>query len=343
MILCKLLCDKYYPMKYIYPICLLLILPLLMVSCKVRKLAKPDATPTVMYRAPLNFRVVGYLLSGDIAKGRSAGFDLARINYLNIFFNGPDTNGKFVHIPHLDSTITAAHKYHVKVLATIGNGIKISLLTDTNRARLIDSLVSSVTDLQLDGIDVDLEGNHINKDYEGFVGDLSAALKAKGKLMTAAIATWESVQLTDKALTYFDFLNVMTYDATGPWNLKEPGPHSPYSMAVSDLDFWTNFRCIPKDKLNLGLPFYGYGFGPSVKQEFHYSEIVKLYSGSENTDQIADTVKNVIYYNGLATIKKKTIYAIQHAGGVMIWELMGDADGDKSLLNAVDSTIAGMK
>ena len=71
MILCKLLCDKYYPMKYIYPICLLLILPLLMVSCKVRKLAKPDATPTVMYRAPLNFRVVGYLLSGDIAKGRS--------------------------------------------------------------------------------------------------------------------------------------------------------------------------------------------------------------------------------------------------------------------------------
>src|SRR6185503_755799 len=176
--------------------------------------------------------------------GAAASFDLSRLNYLNIFFNSEDANHKLRHLPHLDSTISAAHQQRVIVLGSIANGTSLSLLTDTNRADFIDSLVKSVEELHLDGIDVDLEGNSINSDYEGFVADLSAALKSKGKLLTAAIATWESGWLTDKALSYFDFLNIMSYDATGPWRPNEPGQHSPYSMAVADLDYWTNKRDI---------------------------------------------------------------------------------------------------
>lgn len=321
-------------MKHLHWLCLALALPLLMVGCKARKLATP-----VAFKAPANFRIVGYIVGNEIIKGQANSLDMTRLNYLNIFFNGPGPNGKFKDIPHLDSTITAAHNNHVTVLATIGNGIKLNLLTDTSRASFIDSLVSSVVSLKLDGIDVDLEGDHINKDYEGFVGDLSAALKAKGKLMTAAIATWESATLSDKALSYFDFLNIMTYDATGPWNLKEPGPHSPYSMAVADLDFWTNKRHIAKERLNLGLPFYGYGFEPAVATEFHYKQIVDKYPGSELVDSVMVTPANIIYYNGIATIKRKTAFAMQNCGGVMIWELMEDADGDKSLLKAINSAI----
>jgi len=281
------------------------------------------------------------MLSGEIARGQISNFDVSKLTYLNVFFNGPGLNGKFKDIPHLDSTIAAAHKNNVKVLATIGNGVNLSLLTDTGRAGFIDSLVSSLVELQLDGIDVDLEGDHINQDYEGFVGDLSAALKAKGKLMTAAIATWESATITDKALTYFDFLNVMTYDATGPWNIKQPGPHSPYTMAVSDLDFWTNKRHIAKDRLNLGLPFYGYGFTTAAVSEFHYADVIKQYPGAEQTDSVTVVPGNVLYYNGIPTIKKKTIYAMQNAGGVMIWELMQDGDGEMSLLNVIDKTVKG--
>jgi chitinase len=328
-------------MKHLYKLCLALLLSLAMISCKTRKLAQPNPTASATLTAPANFRVVGYMLGGDIAKGNISNFDIAKLTYLNVFFNGPGANGKFKDIPHLDSTIAAAHKNNVKVIATIGNGVKLSLLTDTSRANFIDSLVSSVVALQLDGVDVDLEGDHINKDYEGFVGDLSVALKAKGKLMTAAIATWESPTLTDKALTYFDFLNVMTYDATGPWNIKEPGPHSPYTMAVSDLDFWTNKRHITKDRLNLGLPFYGYGFTTAAVSEFHYAQVIKQYPGAEQTDSVTVTPGNVLYYNGIPTIKKKTAYAMQNAGGVMIWELMEDADGEMSLLNAIDKTVKG--
>jgi chitinase len=323
--------------KVLSAISLMLILPLLMLGCKARKIATQPAASTI--KAPANFKVVGYLLSGEIANGKASHFDVSKLTYLNIFFNGTDTSGKFKHLPHLDSTIAAAHKNHVIVLGTIGNAINMKFITDSCRNKFIDSLISSLGELNLDGIDVDLEGDHIDKDYEGFVGALSTALKAQGKLMTAAVATWESAQLTDRALTYFDFLNIMTYDATGPWNLKQPGPHSPYSMAVSDMDFWTKTRGIAKERLTLGLPFYGYGFGPDIQREFHYSQIVSTYPGAEKLDTVMVTPGNIIYYNGMPTIKQKTAFALQNAGGVMMWELMEDADGDKSLLKVVDEVV----
>jgi GH18 family chitinase len=43
----------------------------------------------------------------------------------------------------------------------------------------------------------------------------------------------------------------------------------------------------------------------------------------------------IIYYNGIPTIKQKTQLAKKEASGIMIWQLLGDASGDKSLLNAV--------
>ena len=316
---------------------LMLIVPLLIMGCKARKTASQPVVSTI--KAPANFKVVGYLLSGEIANGKAGQFDVSKLTHLNIFFNGTDTSGKFRHLPHLDSTIAAAHKNHVIVLGTIGNAINMKFITDSCRAKFIDSLLSSLHELSLDGIDVDLEGDHIDKDYEGFVGALSIALKSHGKLMTAAIATWESAQLTDKALTYFDFLNIMTYDATGPWNLKQPGPHSPYSMAISDMDFWTKTRGIAKERLTLGLPFYGYGFGPDIQREFHYAQIVSTYPGAEKLDTVAVTPGNIIYYNGIPTIKQTISFALQTAGGVMIWELMQDADGDKSLLKVVDEVV----
>ena len=87
-----------------------LLMPLLIVSCKTRKVASPVAASPV--KAPANFRVVGYLLSGEIANGKASHFDVSKLTYLNIFFNGTDTTGKFKHLPHLDSTIAAAHKNH---------------------------------------------------------------------------------------------------------------------------------------------------------------------------------------------------------------------------------------
>jgi len=113
------------------------------------------------------------------------------------------------------------------------------------------------------------------------------------------------------------------------------------SMAVEDLTYWVGTRGIPKEKVTLGLPFYGYGFGVNAPESMSYQDIVNKYPASWNVDQLTVTGGGVIYYNGSATIQDKTIFALKNAGGVMIWQLLQDAAGERSLLKAIHSRIGG--
>jgi len=243
----------------------------------------------------------------------------------------------------LDQVVAAAHAKNVKVLVSIGGGSApayySSLLADSMRTTVINNIVQFMTDNQFDGVDVDLEGALIDNNYEAFITGLSTALKPKSKLLTAAIATAYQSQYSDKALALMDFVNVMSYDKTGPWNPSNPGQHSPYDMAVSDLSYWNGTRGIPKAKLNLGVPFYGYGFGTNAPSSISFGDIVTQYPGAENTDQVTVNGGGIIYYNGVPTIESKTTLALNNAGGIMIWQLMQDAGGSKSLLNAINVTI----
>ena len=47
----------------------------------------------------------------------------------------------------------------------------------------------------------------------------------------------------------------------------------------------------------------------------------------------------IMYYNGVETIRKKTDLAKQKAAGIMIWQILGDASGDKSLLKAINDEV----
>ena len=49
------------------------------------------------------------------------------------------------------------------------------LLSDAKRADFVKRLASYVADHGFDGLDVDIEGPSINKDYGAFIHDLSAA------------------------------------------------------------------------------------------------------------------------------------------------------------------------
>jgi GH18 family chitinase len=50
-----------------------------------------------------------------------------------------------------------------------------------------------------------------------------------------------------------------------------------------------------------------------------------------------------MYYNGIPTIKNKTQLAMKQAAGIMIWELMYDLPGRKSLLNAINQAASANK
>ena len=156
--------------------------------------------------------------------------------------------------------------------------------------------------------------------------------------MTAALSQSNGgSSVTTPTLALYDYVNIMAYDATGPWDPNSPGQHSSYNFAVSCINYWIG-RGLPKSKAILGVPFYGWGFGTAFSNdEYSYATIVATYPGAENSD----VVGNTIYYNGIPTIKAKTSLAIQQAGGIMIWQLASDATGAKSLLLAIDQVIKG--
>ena len=157
-------------------------------------------------------------------------------------------------------------------------------------------------------------------------------------MITAAIATVYKDQFTDKALAQFDFVNIMSYDRTGPWNLTKPGPHAPYEMAVEDLEYWTKTRGIAKEKLSLGVPFYGYGFGGTAPESISWKNLLLQYPDADQVDE-RSVNGGMIYYNGISTIRKKTSLAIEKSGGIMIWQLLQDTTGSQSLLTNIDEVI----
>ena len=327
-------------MKNMNKIWVVILLTVLASGCK-KSVAKADAP--VNNNKGAAFRVIGYLREFNVSDGSAANLDFSKFNYLNIAFINPDQDGNFSALAGLDAVVTLAHAKNVKVLVSIGGGSApayySSLLAVAKRTDFINKLVKLISDSHLDGVDVDLEGERVDNNYEAFITGLSAALKPAGKLLTAAIATAYKSQYSDKALSLMDFVNIMSYDKTGPWNPSKAGQHSPYDMAVFDLNYWNNTRGIAKEKLSLGVPFYGYGFGQNAPADISFNDLVNQYPGAQNTDQVSVAGGGAIYYNGIPTIKSKTTLALNKAGGIMIWQLLQDAGGDKSLLNAINVTI----
>lgn len=287
------------------------------------------------------FRIVGYLNTWDDFPKNAADLDYTKITHLNIAFANPDANGNLTTFSGLSVVVNSAHAAHVKVLMSMG-GADLdntkknwkNLTQPANVNAFCNTLLTYVQSNNLDGLDVDLEGNIIGQNYGGFIRSLSAVMKPQHKLLTAAVATWFADQIPFSSFAYFDFLNIMSYDSTGPWEPNHPGPHSTYTMAVSDLNFWAA-KGLSISKTNLGVPFYGWGFyNKSSQEEYAYGDLVKQYPGAQNEDEVADT----IYYNGIPTIKKKTKLALKKANGIMIWQLTEDAKGKYSLLDKIYKT-----
>jgi chitinase len=292
-------------------------------------------------------KVIAYIPNWIDLNAFSSTVQYSKLTHINIAFENPDANGYLSFNSGSNAIINAAHAQNVKVFVSLGGGSVseggairdnyFNLITPANRTAFIQKIYDYVVAHNFDGVDVDLEGPAINGDYGGFVIALANKLHANGKLISAALSEgYGGANVPSSTFAAYDWINIMAYDATGPWAPNNPGQHSPYSMAVNQFNYWTG-RGLPASKAIIGLPFYGYGFGASANQGISYANIVAQYPGAENLDQVGNT----IYYNGIPTIKQKTTFAIQNAGGVMIWELSQDATGSKSLLTAINQVITG--
>ncbi len=287
------------------------------------------------------FRIVGYLKSWHGLQDSNVTVDYSKLTHLNIAFSNPDSFGNLKTIAGLSSVVDSAHAHKIKVLISLGGGNLFGTLNNWQHFTKPDSVYNFCKQMllyvdsnNLDGADVDLEGDIIGNNYGNFIQTLSSIFKPQHKLVTAALASWFANQVPDSCLIYFDFVNLMCYDFTGPWDSLHPGQHAPFSMVINDLNTWKT-KGLSANKIVIGVPFYGHGFyNQTTAPYLDYKDIIQQYPGSENTDFAADT----IYYNGISTIIQKTKFAMQNAGGIMIWELSEDATGDKSLLNKIYNT-----
>ena len=294
-----------------------------------------------------SFKTIGYLmLDRDDMQSVLSAIDFSKLTHINLAFINPGASGAFNDMPTIPQIVTLAHSKGVKVLMSVGGGNipawLTGLLADDKRPAFVQAIAAMVSKYNLDGVDIDLEGPAITKNYLPFVADIAALLKPQYKLLTAALATPYGPAVPDKVLPLFDFINIMSYDKTGPWRPSDAGQHAPYDMAVSDLDYWENTRGVAKEKLTLGVPFYGYGFGPkNTTSDMGYGTIVSTYPGAEMKDQVLLPDGEKMYYNGIPTITQKTTLALQRAGGIMIWEITQDATGTFSLLKTINDKITG--
>ncbi len=289
------------------------------------------------------FKVVGYLPTYRF--GSIGSIDLSKLTHINLSFANPDSDGDLVISPSITSIVNTAHASDVLVFISIGGagvsstvkGYYDNLMTPANRANFIHKIRLYLEANSLDGIDVDLEGDDIHDTYYGpFVEQLVDTLSLYGLKVSAAVASWNAEwKMPDEAIAAFDWINLMSYDATGPWAPDSPGQHSSYNFAQNDINYWKG-RGVPADNIVLGVPFYGYEFVNSTTvNTYTYANIVATHSGAENNDQVGN-----LYYNGIPTIQAKTALAINQASGIMIWELGQDDFGSKSLLDAIADQMA---
>ncbi len=271
------------------------------------------------------FRVAGYL-----PDYRLSDFDSDKAQYVTdlIYFSVEPTEQGGLKRGHLRSDDLARlqaikAKHRLTLSLCVGGwgrsaGFAQVSASEKTRQAFVANLVKFCRENQFDGVDLDWEHPADDAERENY-GKLIVALKKEGLLVTVAIADWQV--LPPAAIEAIDRVHLMAYDA--------PKQHSTYECAVSAVERLIKTG-VPAGKICLGVPFYGRGVDERAKS-LTYEQIVQNYDPPPASDEI-----DGIYFNGPDTIRRKMRFAIEKKlGGVMIWELGQDANGERSLLRAI--------
>jgi GH18 family chitinase len=281
------------------------------------------------------FRVIGYATDASIPEI----IQYDKLTHINYAFLIPNEDGTFAPMSNawkLDAIVTSAHAQGTKVLISIGGWgwdpqFEALAADPAARARAIEFMVNFVEEKNLDGVDMDWEYPDAGESSQNFLKlmtELRAALP-EGKLLTAAVVSggdYYGAGIPVESFALMDFVNLMAYDGD---------EHGTMAQAEGSLDYWLG-RGLPAEKAVLGLPFY------SRPNEVPYREIVAADPAAAQSDDL-DHFGTPNVYNGIPTIQAKTRLAMERASGVMFWNLDHDAQGELSLLTAINAIIEGVQ
>ncbi|MDB5272448.1 MAG: hypothetical protein JWO58_815 [Chitinophagaceae bacterium] len=277
------------------------------------------------------FPVIGYYASWS---GEPEDLPFDKLTQVNFSFAFPNSDGsiRLTDSDKLSSLVELAHEQKVKVFLAVGgwdigegggNDTQFETMAanEKSRKKFASSLLYLIKEYELDGIDIDWEYPDSKETFLALMKEIYPALHAQNKAISVAVAG-EGVHgdaVSTESFAYFDYLNIMAYDAGTP--------HSSFEYANKCLGYWSLKGC-PKEKIILGLPFYGRD--PMTDY--------KVIIADDPTLSSKDQLDNM-YYNGIPTIQQKTLLAKERAAGVMIWELSMDVNNQYSLLKAIQDAL----
>lgn len=293
-----------------------------------------------------DFKVVGYYC-GDVFNEPLENLQTDKLTHLIYGFLIPQEDGSLIELKNLEKLkdiVIKAHNDGAKVFVAVGGWsyegkplqpvFEEAAASDEARKLLVENIIEFVEEYNLDGVDLDWE--HPSKDsievFEKFTVELSNALKLKNKELTAALnGAWSktagpepSMVLTDECLKSFSFINVMAYDASNT-------EHSPLWFSETSIDYWLN-RGVPAEDIVLGMPLYA---KPSWMQYRHLVDLNTEYAFAD----YASTAPLESYYNGMNTLREKTIISLSKAGGVMLFDVNEDTNDEYSIVSMIDDIL----
>jgi spore germination protein len=209
---------------------------------------------------------------------------------------------------------------------------------DAHRAALVDLALAN----DWDGVDVDYEAlpSTAGPQYTAFLTVLRDDLHAEGLELTVAVPARSSDE-DPGTLAYSyqlvgriaDQVRVMTYDHS--WSTSEAGPVAPAGWVRDVVDYAV--ERVPREKLMLGLPTYGYDWVGTQGVNLSATDAVALAAevGAEPTwdDGAAawtfryerDGDQHTVWYEDARSLERKQQIALdERLRGVAIWSLGGE-------------------
>jgi GH18 family chitinase len=190
------------------------------------------------------------------------------------------------------------------------------------RQRFVEEANALCDKYGLDGLDLDWEHPKTPAEataYGDLIQALRTAFRPKGRVVTAAIASWQSMSI--EAVSGLDRVHLMSYD--------HQGRHATMDHAREDVRKLVAMG-FPAKKIVLGVPFYGRNLAKWDDAK-SYAEILTAFKPSPGDDEAGG-----YYFNGRKTLQEKAAFAKEKGlGGVMAWEVTHDASGRASLAGAL--------
>jgi len=242
--------------------------------------------------------------------------------------------------------IKFAKTNNIKILPVINSAHEPEnvelIFTDAKaRSKHINDILELILLNEYDGIEIDYEsmdGENQKEGFSTFIKELSTVLKNNSKTLAVAVhakttdgGAWEGPAAQDwKVLNqYCDQIKIMTYDYS--WSTSEAGNIAPLSWMKEVLNY--AITVLDKDKIYLGIHFYGYDWLEEQGRDVVYADVLELideYSPTISTSKeqeknftyTDEEDERTVYFADHETIKPRLKLVNEYnIAGIGIWSL----------------------